>query len=359
MAVEALRLDGVTRRFGAVTALHGASLVVAPGEFVTLLGPSGCGKTTLLNLVAGFQTPDEGEIFLGGESVTRVPVWKRDIGMVFQSYALFPHMNVAENVAYGLRARGMPKVEAMGRVAEALRMVRLSGLEDRRPRQLSGGQQQRAALARALVIRPRILLLDEPFSALDRALRGGLQVEVREIQRAAGVATLFVTHDQHEALAMSDRIAVMSGGRIHQVGTPEEVYARPADRFVAGFVGDATVLRGRLRGLMGGTAGIEVGQAVLEADAAPLRGLSQGAPVDAFLRPETLSPGGPALLSGEVRSVVFQGGHVDVHLACAEAAGGRAVARLAPMLASGLAAGSVLELAGPSRCAAFPAEEPA
>ena len=357
MAGEALRLDNVTRRYGALAALSDASLRVAPGEFVTLLGPSGCGKTTLLNLVAGFGQPDEGEIFLGGEAVTRLPVWKRDIGMVFQSYALFPHMSVAENVGYGLRARGVGAAEARTRVDDALRLVRLEGMAERRPRQLSGGQQQRAALARALVIRPRILLLDEPFSALDRALRGGLQVEVREIQRRAGVATLFVTHDQHEALAMSDRIAVMSAGRIRQVGTPEAVYHRPADRFVAGFVGDATVLRGTLRAVTGDTALVAVGEALLEADAGPLRGLPPEAAVDAFLRPETLHPGVPALMTGEVRSLVFQGGHVDVHLSGGAAPGGRAMARLPAAAAAGLAAGQLLPLAGPARCAAFPAED--
>ncbi len=234
---DALRLDGVTRRFGAVTALHEAWLRVAEGEFVTLLGPSGCGKTTLLNLIAGFLDADGGEIFVGGRLVTQTPVWERDIGLVFQSYALFPHMDVARNVGYGLRARGVDAAEAAKRVAEALALVRLSALADRRPRQLSGGQQQRVALARALVISPRLLLLDEPFSALDRNLRAEMQVELKEIQRRLGVTTIFVTHDQGEAMSMSDRVAIMSEGRILQIGAPEEIYRRPAHRFVAGFIG--------------------------------------------------------------------------------------------------------------------------
>ena len=236
---DALRLEGVTKRFGAVTALHEAWLKVREGEFVTLLGPSGCGKTTLLNLIAGFLEADAGEIFIGGKLVTTLPVWERDLGMVFQSYALFPHMDVARNVGYGLRARGVAKSEEASRVAEALGLVRLSALADRRPKQLSGGPQQRVALARALVIRPRLLLLDEPFSALDRNLRAEMQLELKEIQHRLGVTTIFVTHDQGEAMSMSDRVAVMSEGRILQLDTPEAIYGRPTHPFVAGFIGDA------------------------------------------------------------------------------------------------------------------------
>lgn len=355
-AGTALRLDGVAKRFGNVTALRDAWLQVQAGEFVTLLGPSGCGKTTLLNLVAGFLQSDGGEILLGGEPVTDLPVWRRNIGMVFQSYALFPHMTVAENVGYGLRARRLARAEVQARVAEALRLVQLSHLGDRRPRQLSGGQQQRAALARALVIRPRILLLDEPFSALDRSLRASMQIEVREIQRQAGLATLFVTHDQGEALSMSDRIAVMSGGMIQQVGTPLEIYERPATRFVAGFVGESSVLRGRLLGREGGEAVLRLGEATLRADAAPLASVPEGAEVEAFLRPDALRPaveGEAAVLTGTVRAAIFQGTHLDVQLDCAEAAGGRVLLRMSPTALPELTQGRHLALAGPPRCAAF------
>jgi ABC-type Fe3+/spermidine/putrescine transport system ATPase subunit len=294
-ATEALRLDGVTKRFGAVTALHEAWLNVRDGEFVTLLGPSGCGKTTLLNLIAGFLEADAGEIFIGGKLVTALPVWERDLGMVFQSYALFPHMDVARNVGYGLRARGVSKSEEAARVAEALGLVRLSALADRRPKQLSGGQQQRVALARALVIRPRLLLLDEPFSALDRNLRVEMQVELKEIQRRVGVTTVFVTHDQGEAMAMSDRIAVMSEGRILQLDTPEAIYRRPAHPFVAGFIGDSTVLAGRLLERSGEEALVEAAGIRLAVPAAPLEGLSPGAAVAIHVRPEHLSPGAEGL----------------------------------------------------------------
>ncbi|HYS48170.1 MAG TPA: ATP-binding cassette domain-containing protein, partial [Xanthobacteraceae bacterium] len=209
----AVRLDGITKRFGHVTALHEVSLEVRRGELMTLLGPSGCGKTTLLHVVAGFLTPDTGEVAIDGERVTDLPTYRRQIGITFQNYALFPHMSVASNVGYGLRMRRIARDEIARRVEEALALVKLAGLEDRRPRQLSGGQQQRVALARALVIRPRVLLLDEPFSALDRNLRSAMQVEVKEILRKIGVTTIFVTHDQSEALSLSDRIAVIREGR--------------------------------------------------------------------------------------------------------------------------------------------------
>src|SRR5712691_11127272 len=220
----AVRLDRITKRFGDITALHEACLQVRRGELMTLLGPSGCGKTTLLHLVAGFLTPDSGEIGIDGERVTDLPTYRREIGMTFQNYALFPHMTVASNVGYGLRMRRIAKPEIARRVEQALALVKLTGLEDRKPRQLSGGQQQRVALARALVIRPKVLLLDEPFSSLDKNLRAAMQVEVKEIQRRIGVTTIFVTHDQSEALSLSDRIAVIHAGRISQVGTPDEIY---------------------------------------------------------------------------------------------------------------------------------------
>ncbi|WP_160121317.1 ABC transporter ATP-binding protein [Rhodovarius lipocyclicus] len=310
---DALRLDGVGKQFGTFTALHEAWLRVRPGEFVTLLGPSGCGKTTLLNLIAGFLEADAGEIFIGGKLVTQTPVWERDIGIVFQSYALFPHMDVARNVGYGLRARGVSRAEEAARVAEALAMVRLSSMAGRRPRQLSGGQQQRVALARALVIRPSLLLLDEPFSALDRNLRMEMQFELKEIQQKLGVTTIFVTHDQAEAMSMSDRIAVMSEGRILQLDTPEGVYRRPAHRFVAGFIGDATVLRGRLKGMDGVSAGVEAGGLTFSVPAAPLEGTAPGAEVDVFLRPEHLQPAeGEAGLAGTVVSRAYLGDRAEL-----------------------------------------------
>ena len=314
---EALRLDGVSKRFGAVTALHEAWLRVTDGEFITLLGPSGCGKTTLLNLIAGFLEADGGEIFIAGQLVTSLPVWQRELGMVFQSYALFPHMDVARNVGYGLRARGVTRAEERQRVAEALALVRLTALAGRRPKELSGGQQQRVALARALVIRPRLLLLDEPFSALDRNLRAEMQIELKDIQRRLGVTTLFVTHDQSEAMAMSDRVAVMSEGRILQLDTPEGIYRRPAHPFVAGFVGDATVLPGRLLGREGGAARIEVAGLAFSVPAAPLADLAAGASVSVYLRPEHLvATDAEAALRGTVVSRAYFGDRAELVVEC-------------------------------------------
>jgi putative spermidine/putrescine transport system ATP-binding protein/spermidine/putrescine transport system ATP-binding protein len=327
----AVSLDGVSKRFGEITALHEGSLAVRRGELMTLLGPSGCGKTTLLNLVAGFLLPDSGEIAIGGQRVTQVPTHQRAIGMMFQSYALFPHMSVAANIGYGLKMRGLPKREIAGQVEEAMALVKLTGLETRRPRELSGGQQQRVALARALVIRPKVLLLDEPFSALDKSLRAAMQVEVREIQRKLGLTTIFVTHDQSEALSLSDRIAVMSEGRIRQCGTPEAVYRRPSDRFVASFVGDVNILNARLDRALGPTATVALGAARIAVPAGTLAGLAPGAPVDLFVRPERLTiagAGDPTATEGIVAAHIYQGGHVDLHVDVPEAANGRLTLRL-------------------------------
>jgi spermidine/putrescine ABC transporter ATP-binding subunit len=326
----AVRLDGVTKRFGEVTALHEAWLAVAPGEFVTLLGPSGCGKTTLLNLIAGFLEPDRGEIVIAGERVTEVPTFQRGIGMVFQNYALFPHMSVAGNVAYGLKMRRVPKAEIARRVEEMLALVRLEGYGDRRPRQLSGGQQQRVALARALVIRPKVLLLDEPFSALDKNLRASMQVELREIQRRLGVTTVFVTHDQGEALSLSDRIAVMSEGHIRQIGTPDEIYRRPRDRFVASFVGDVSVLKARLDGIDAKVAAVSVGASRLALPPGTLEGVRPGADLELFVRPEQLRllPVGEGAGDATVSAAIYQGSHTDLYLDSPLAASGRLLARL-------------------------------
>jgi putative spermidine/putrescine transport system ATP-binding protein len=315
----AVRFGAVTKRFGEVTALDGVSMSIRQGEFMTLLGPSGCGKTTLLNLAAGFLSPDSGEVLIAGKRMNDVPTYKREIGMMFQNYALFPHMNVAGNVAYGLKVRGVPKSERDRRVEAVLALARLAGFEDRTPRQLSGGQQQRVALARALVINPTVLLLDEPFSALDKNLRASMQVELREIQRKLNVTTIFVTHDQSEALSLSDRVAVMSEGRIRQLGTPQEIYRQPCDRFVASFIGDANVLRGRLEGIEGAFAVVAVGAARVKVPGGPLAGAAKSAPVDLFVRPEHLAISEvteACATDGTAVAHVYQGGYVDTYIEC-------------------------------------------
>jgi putative spermidine/putrescine transport system ATP-binding protein len=326
----AVRFNAVTKRFGEVTALNDVSLAIQQGEFMTLLGPSGCGKTTLLNLVAGFLGPASGEILIAGDRMNDVPTYKREIGMMFQNYALFPHMSVASNVAYGLKVRRVPKRERDRRVEAALALVRLTGFEDRTPRQLSGGQQQRVALARALVINPAVLLLDEPFSALDKNLRVSMQVELREIQRKLNVTTIFVTHDQSEALSLSDRVAVMSEGRIRQLGTAQEIYRKPCDRFVASFVGDTNVLRGRLDGCEGTLAVIAIGAARVRVPRGPLMDAAAAAPVDLFVRPEHLTITAATescATSGTIVAHVYQGGHVDIYLECADSSRDRLLVR--------------------------------
>ena len=240
----AVSLRGLRKSFGTVEAVAGVDLDIADGEFFAMLGPSGSGKTTVLRMIAGFERPTAGTVMLGGRNVTHLPPFERDVNTVFQDYALFPHMTVLENVEYGLRVKRVPKAERRERALQALRSVRLEGLERRRPAQLSGGQRQRVALARALVNRPRVLLLDEPLGALDLKLREEMQVELKAIQREVGITFLFVTHDQEEALTMSDRIAVFNHGRIEQVGTPAEIYERPATPFVAGFVGTSNLISG-------------------------------------------------------------------------------------------------------------------
>jgi putative spermidine/putrescine transport system ATP-binding protein len=306
-----LRLEAVAKSFdGVVNAVDNVSLEIGPGEFFSLLGPSGCGKTTTLRLIAGFEALDHGRIFVGQHDITYVPVHQRDMSMVFQSYALFPHRTVAENVAFGLRMRRMGRQEIARRVREALQLVALTGLEGRRPAQLSGGQQQRVALARAIVVRPPVLLCDEPLGALDRKLRQQMQFELKQLQKELGVTLVFVTHDQEEALAMSDRIAVMNAGRIEQIGTPAEIYDRPASRYVADFIGEINLIDGTC-----------AGEHFLTPDGAQLplpAGVVAGdGKATLALRPEkvSLTRAGHGLLRGRLETVNFLGGQTLLRVA--------------------------------------------
>ena len=241
-----VRLEGISKSYGNQQVVRDVSLRIRQGEFFTFLGPSGCGKTTLLRMIAGFVEPDEGSIYLDDQRVNQVPPWRRDVGMVFQNYALWPHMTVLENVAFGLRERKVPRSEVKSRVAKALEQVDLKGTEGRRPSQLSGGQQQRVALARTLIIQPRVLLLDEPLSNLDARLRVEMRLELLKLQREIGLTTIYVTHDQEEALAMSNRIAVIHQGQVIQEGVPREIYEQPANDFIAGFVGQSNLINGKI-----------------------------------------------------------------------------------------------------------------
>src|SRR6266516_4054689 len=256
----AIALESVSKRFGGIGAVDDVSFPIAEGEFFSLLGPSGCGKTTTLRMIAGFEAPDEGRIVLQGRDVTSVPANRRPVNLVFQQYALFPHMSIFDNVAFGLRLKRVPKAELRTRVQEMLEVVSLQGFERRRPRQLSGGQQQRVVLARALVNRPAALLLDEPLGALDVKLRKQMQLELKRIQSTLGTTFVYVTHDQEEALAMSDRIAVMNGGRVEQTGEPREIYEHPTTPFVADFIGSLNALDLRIDELVGENAVMRLGE---------------------------------------------------------------------------------------------------
>ena len=255
-----VELKAVKKTFGSVTAVEASDVVFEEGSFTTLLGPSGCGKTTILRMVAGLESVTSGDIFIGGKRINDVPIHKRNLGLVFQNYALFPHKTIGENIGFGLKYRGVNKTDAEAKVKQALEVVRLPGVEDRYPNQLSGGQQQRIALARAIVIEPDVLLLDEPLSALDANLREEMRVELTSIQERIGVTTIFVTHDQSEALAMSDKIVVMSAGNVEQIGTPETVYNKPASEFVAGFLGAANLLDARVTDQDSQQVGVETAE---------------------------------------------------------------------------------------------------
>ncbi|HLI11908.1 MAG TPA: ABC transporter ATP-binding protein [Alphaproteobacteria bacterium] len=312
---SAVEIVGATRQFGPVVAVNEVSLSVRRGEVLTLLGPSGCGKTTLLNMIAGFELPDSGFIRIDGRDVTEVPPYQRDTGMVFQNYALFPHMTVFENVAFGLRMRGLPAAKVKDEVGRALEMVKLSGLGERRIRQLSGGQQQRIALARAIVIRPKVLLLDEPLSALDKNLRGQMQVELKELHQKTGLTTVFVTHDQGEALSLSDRVVVMNRGEIQQVSTPIELYRNPVNSFVASFVGEINRLPPARHMRRGRELLLEFPQGVQLVTSAPPRDFEEGRKVHIFVRPEnvTIVPAvedlRPNVVRGRVVTHIYQGSH--------------------------------------------------
>ena len=286
-AGQSLTLDDIVHRYAASTAVDHVTLEVKAGELVALLGPSGCGKTTLLRIIAGFITQTSGKVVIGGKRIDELPPARRDVGIVFQNYALFPHMTVAQNVGYGLAARGTERNAARKRTAEMLEMVQLGHLADRLTKQLSGGQQQRVALARALAIEPRVLLLDEPFSALDKSLRLDMQIEIKRIQRAAGTTAIIVTHDQEEALGMADRVAVLSQGKLEQFAPPSQVYDAPASFFVNQFVGTANVLPGTLDSVTGDSATVRLDGGGLLAARAPI-GLAPGAKVVACIRPENM-----------------------------------------------------------------------
>jgi len=306
---------GVTKRFGSLTAVNSVDLQVRKGEFLSLLGPSGCGKTTSLRLIAGFEQPDEGELLIGGVDAVGIPPYKRDVNTVFQSYALFPHMSILDNVAYGLKQRKIPKRDRRAMAREALELVQLTGRDEHRPSMLSGGQQQRVALARALVMNPRVLLLDEPLGALDLKLRKEMQIELKRIQNRVGITFIYVTHDQEEALSMSDRVAVMSNGVIEQLDEPREIYDRPMTAFVADFIGDMNFLDGSVSESGDGRFSMDAGDGIV------VRGRGEalgGSRVRVGLRPERMtaelgSPAaGPNTAAASVITKMYLGDQIQI-----------------------------------------------
>ena len=314
----AIEARGVSKLFGSgenqVTALDSVSVSIRENEFFTLLGPSGCGKTTLLRLIAGFDFPNSGEILLYGNDIAPLPPYKRPVNTVFQSYALFPHMTVAQNIGFGLEMLGRPKGEVEARVSAMLKLVRMEELRDRRTSQISGGQQQRVALARALAPQPKVLLLDEPLSALDYKLRKEMQIELKRLQNETGITFIFVTHDQEEALTMSDRIAVMSAGRILQVGSPRDIYDRPAERFVADFIGETNFLAARLVGEADGWVTVKLASGATVRASLP-EGFSPKGEVTVVVRPEHARlVRGEAAINGVVENVVYFGTDTHYHV---------------------------------------------
>ena len=314
MPEYAVELKGISKHFGPVVAVDTISLVVRDGEFFSLLGPSGCGKTTTLRLIAGFEFPTAGEVHIGGALQGDKPPYRRPVNTVFQNYALFPHMTIFQNVAFGLEMQRVPKGQIKERVLKSLAMVQLPGMENRKPDQLSGGQQQRVALARALVNEPRVLLLDEPLGALDLKLRKAMQLELKELQHRVGITFVYVTHDQEEALTMSDRIAVINKGKLLQVGSPEEIYDRPANRFVADFIGETNFLDGLVKGRHNNQAAVLVdGELILHVPAE--RSVSMNDEVAVAIRPEKISlhpqPPDERAVPGTVEEVIYTG--TDTH----------------------------------------------
>ncbi|MGO4437415.1 ABC transporter ATP-binding protein [Rhizobium sp. RAF56] len=324
--LNAVEIRGVSKLFGfgeyAVAAVNETSLSIRHNEFFTLLGPSGCGKTTLLRLIAGFEFPTRGEILLNGENIAAMPPFKRPINTVFQNYALFPHMTVAENVGFGLQMLGRSKAEVSQRVSAMLKLVRMEALAGRKTSQISGGQQQRVALARALAPQPKVLLLDEPLSALDYKLRKEMQIELKRLQAETGITFIFVTHDQEEALTMSDRVAVMSAGKVLQIGNPREIYDDPTDRFVADFIGETNFLQGRITALEGGKAEVDL-HAVGRISASVPEGFVPDGDVTVVLRPEHASLGKPGEangMRGTLTNIVYSGTDTHYHVRLSDGA---------------------------------------
>ena len=340
MSIEA---RGVTKRFGHVTAVDGVSLEIGANEFFALLGPSGCGKTTLLRVLAGFEMPEAGSVWVAGQDVTRVPPRRRPLNLMFQSYALFPHMSVERNIAYGLEMERLPAAEIRARTGAVMESAQITALAGRRPDQLSGGQRQRVALARALVKRPKVLLLDEPLSALDKKLRQEMQLELKRLQHEAGITFLVVTHDQEEALVMADRVAVLNGGRLAQVGTPQELYEHPTSRFVAGFIGEMNFFEGTAV-----AGGVDVpGLGLLRSETA-LTG-----PAVLAVRPERVQllgtvPEGRNAVPATITDIAYHGADLAVHLAVANGA------RLTALVRTGQPGLPDLTVGAPAICAWAP-----
>jgi putative spermidine/putrescine transport system ATP-binding protein len=351
-----IRFEDVTKRYAHLNVIERLNFSIAKGEFISLLGPSGSGKSTLLMILAGFEAPSSGSVWLNGRRIEHVPAHRRNMGIVFQNYALFPHMTAAENIAFPLRRRGVPKARIAADVARALDMVQLSHLSGRKPSQMSGGQQQRIALARALVFEPQVVLMDEPLGALDKQLREQMQLDIRALHRRLGLTIMFVTHDQSEALTMSDRIAIFDRGRIEQVGTPEEVYDRPASRFVSEFIGETNLMHGTVGAIDQAGADVVIGDAlVLKVVPTPALGIGQT--VSISIRPERLrlAPRRPTALNAidaTIVDAVYQGDHLRIS---AEAAHARLVVR-ADRQAAGFAIGERIQVEfAPADCWVIPA----